>query len=101
MALTAVQMMRWDCALKHGIKRAEWRSYAPAIAAGVLMLVDTLFDVGFVTQMLFPDTPPRQILPDNIDIIWYGLVLVVGIVSLLCEPLLMWFFRKMGPEKSV
>lgn len=100
MAITAVQMIFWDHALKVGFDRASWRSYAPAIAAGVLMIVDTLLDVGFVTQMLYPETEPAQLIPEKVELIWYMLVLAVGIISLACEPLLMWFFRKLKEESA-
>jgi hypothetical protein len=100
LALTATQMIFWDHALKEGFNRYDWKSYAPAIAVGVLMLVDTLLDVGFVTQMLYPNTPASQLLPHKIELIWYMLVLCIGIISLACEPLLMWFFKKLRSEDS-
>lgn len=95
LALTATQMIFWDHVIKEGFDGRNWRSYGPAVAVGLLMIVDTLLDVGFVTQMLYPSTPASNLLPKEITLIWYMLVISVGLISVACEPLLMWFFRKL------
>lgn len=95
LSMTAIQMVYWDYTKKNGgIRRSK--AYLPLIGAMTLMAIDTMFDIGFVTQLLYEGTPPSQLVPNSIELVWYMIVIAVGLISLFCEPLLMWCFGRLN-----
>jgi hypothetical protein len=100
LGLSAVQLLFWDTFFRSGFDFRNWRSMALAIPAGLLIGIGALLAVGFATHMLYPGTPPMQIVPDKVEVMWYVLALGCVIFSVGSEPLMTMFFKRLTEEQK-
>lgn len=95
-ALSGLQLVLWS--LARSIFRKEtfvrWWSALPVMVALVLIGVDTLLDIGWVTQWVYPEAPSFMIFAegpwDYQKFFWLVGVFGFGGVSLFSELALMW-----------
>lgn len=101
LGLTVFQMVLWDKApdLGSNFNIKNFLLSLPVIGAGILMIIDTLLDIGYVTQLLYPDNPTTTVFPpaDGRTLVWWLLTIGIGTCSLFFEIMMVWI---LGNQRS-
>jgi hypothetical protein len=101
LGLTVFQMVLWDKApdFSSTFDIRNFLTSLPVIGAGMLMIIDTLLDIGYVTQLLYPNNPTTTVFPpaDGRTLVWWLLTIGIGTCSLFFEIMMVWI---LGNQRS-